>query len=50
LIDGNFNAAIYLDLLQNEVISAIENIFNENTQNIWFQQDGDTWRQGHTLQ
>jgi len=39
-IDENLNAATYLDLLQNEVILTIENMFNGNTQNIFFQQDG----------
>ncbi|KAL6267983.1 hypothetical protein P5V15_001055 [Pogonomyrmex californicus] len=39
-IDGNLNVTIYLNLVQNEVIRAIENIFNGNIQNIWFQQDG----------
>jgi len=28
-----------MDLLRNEVILAIKNMFNGNTQNIWFQQD-----------
>lgn len=39
-INGNLNAAIYQELLQNEVISALENMFDGNIENIWFQQDG----------
>ncbi|XP_026823780.1 uncharacterized protein LOC113561483 [Ooceraea biroi] len=39
-INGNLNAAIYQELLQNEVIPALENMFDGNIENIWFQQDG----------
>ncbi|EFN87163.1 hypothetical protein EAI_14395, partial [Harpegnathos saltator] len=39
-INGNLNAAIYQELLQNELIPALENMFDGNIENIWFRQDG----------
>ena len=40
LIDGNLNGEQYLQLLQNNIVPAIHNLFNGNVNNIWFQQDG----------
>lgn len=39
-IEGNLNANIYLDLLRNQILPAIDNLFDGNIQNIWFHQDG----------
>lgn len=35
-IEGNLNANIYLDLLRNQILPAINNLFDGNIQNIWF--------------
>lgn len=45
-INGNLNAAICQELLQNKVIPALENMFDGNIENIWFQQNGT----GHIMQ
>ncbi|EFN85135.1 hypothetical protein EAI_04185, partial [Harpegnathos saltator] len=39
-IEGYLNANTYLDLLRNQIVSAIDDFFDGNIQNIWFQQDG----------
>ncbi|XP_024869057.1 uncharacterized protein LOC112452865, partial [Temnothorax curvispinosus] len=39
-IEGNLNANTYLQLLRNQIVPAIDNLFHGNIQNIWFQQDG----------
>lgn len=39
VIGGNLNGARYLDLLQNRIIPAIQNI-TPNLDNVWYQQDG----------
>ncbi|XP_020295795.1 uncharacterized protein LOC109860838 [Pseudomyrmex gracilis] len=39
-IDGNLNAENYLTLLQNGIVPAIQQLFGEEFDNVWFQQDG----------
>jgi len=36
----NFNAQNYLNLLRDQVVPAIENLYPDNIQDVWFQQDG----------
>ena len=40
VINGNLNGETYLQLLRNEVVPAIANLFEHNLADVWFQQDG----------
>lgn len=39
-INGNLNAETYLNLIQNEILPAVQNLPNINLNQVWFQQDG----------
>lgn len=39
-VEGNLNAAVYEDMLRNEIVPAIRQIAGQNFEAIWFQQDG----------
>lgn len=39
-INGNLNSEIYRNMLQNQILPAIENLFGQNLPTVWFQQDG----------
>lgn len=40
IIKGNLNGGVYLNLLRDEIVPAVRNLFNGNLENAWFQQDG----------
>lgn len=40
IIDGNLNSVKYLEMLQNQIVPALQNMFGQEAQNIWLQQDG----------
>lgn len=48
-IEGNLNAAIYKDMMRNEIVLAIRAVVDEDFESIWFQQDGAAPHYGRNI-
>lgn len=49
IINGNLNSDKYLEMLANQIVPALQQMFGQEINNIWFQHDGAPAHYGHRV-